>query len=480
MPSTAHNHAAEELPEAERQRRTGEAVNRLGHWLLSSTKTEPGWDQLIADLKPSRREPGSYLIRITELRGEREVTGSTGLVDEDSTVVPILRELREATYTRAQGAWLSASLIIQAEGWPDPEYQVGTDLNFDEEPDTWGQESPLAAEDLVSDWETFPRDRINLPKWMVERTRGFLPEDQAAPAAETSGHEQTPSVASQFHEDEFSASERPSEAVNPQVERALSHFARKPTEQTIANVLRCLMGGEVLLDISGSDLVPGPNGEQVGPGSQVRVQAVLGNDGRRSLAVYLREETARRVISGSGRNAEDLVLRREPGVSVLQNFVADETLSDIIVEPNAPDSCRIEGPQVEWAMNTPRNDAAKNALLGKKMQQLIGSFMGPASVLLLGMRQNDQGLHPVFAQTEGDEDPHTFLLFTSAPEVAALDPRLQVRSIPALDAMRLAVESGATEVMINAFGPSARLPIAQVKELLEIAGLQEKLRAKSS
>ncbi|MDN5606020.1 SseB family protein [Rothia sp. HC945] len=478
MPSTAPSNPTEELPEEERQQRAGEAVNRLGHWLLSSTTTDPGWDQLIADIKPSRREPGSFLARITELRGEREVTGSTGLIDDDSNALPLLREHRRATYTRAHGAWLSISLIIQAEGWPVPEYQVGIDTNHDDEPESWGQESPLAAEDLVGEWETFPRDRIHLPEWMVERTQGYQPEKQVTPSPDEERHAH-PIAPSQF-DDAYEDSDTTPESLNPQVEQALSHFAHKPTEQTIANVLRCLMGGEVLLDITGSTLVPGPRGERVGPGSQVRVQAVLGNDGRRSLAVYLREETARNVVSASGRSTQELMLNRESGVSVLQNFVADETLSDIIVEPNSPDSCRIEGPQAEWAMNTPRNDAAKNALLAKSMQRLIGSFMGPGSVLLLGMRESEQGLRPVFAQPEGDGEPQTFLLFTSAPEVAALDPQLQVRSVPALDAMRLAVESGATHVKINALGPSALLPMDQVREILEIAALQEKVRTRAS
>lgn len=479
MPSTSRTNPAEELPEAERQQRTGEAVNRLGHWLLSSTSTEPGWDQLIADLKPSRQAEGSFLARITELRGEREVKGSTGPVDDDSTVVPILQELRDVTYTQRHGTWLSASLIIQAQGWPEPEYQVGIDLNFDDEPETWGQEPPLSADDLLGDWEKYPRDRDNRPEWMTERTRALV-SGESTTADETSRQMPEGAPTPQFLPDDSAATGATQGTVNPHVERALSHFARKPTEQTIANVLRCLMGGDVLLDISGSVLVPGPRGERIGPGSQVRVQAVLGRDGKRSLAVYLREETARGIITGSGRSADHLMLNREPGISVLQNFVADETLSDIIVEPNAPDSCRIEGPQIEWAMNTPRNDAAKKALLSGKMQQLIGSFMGPASVLLLGMRQDEQGIRPVFSQSDEGKDPDTFMLFTSAPEVAALDPRLQVRSVSALDALRLAVESGAGAVKINAFGPSARMPIEQVSQLLEIAALQEKLRTKTS
>ncbi|MCT1368359.1 SseB family protein [uncultured Kocuria sp.] len=489
MPSTPHRTPVDELPETERQSRSGSAVNRLGHWLLSSTTTEPGWDQLIGDFKPAPQQPGAYLARITEIRGERELTGATGVVSQESSVVPVLEELRRSTYTRDSGAWLSASLIIQAEGWPEPAYQVGSDLNFDEEPELWAQEAPLTGEDLVADWEVFPRQRFTMPSWMRERTEGIRgalkarseTQGQTEPTAATSSMAAVSAAdagadaARSAPETSFGTAEVDNDIVNPEVYRALSHFGRKPTEQTIANVVRTLMGGEVLLDISGSTFVPGPNGEQAGPESQIRVQAVLNKDGQRSLAVYLSEETARQVIANSGRNPDELVLSREPAVAVLQNFVNDDSLTDIIVEPNAGLSCRIEGPQAAWAIQTPRNDAAKNALLNGSMQQLVGSFMGPAAVLLLGMRHGDQDMRPVYAQPEDGRDPDTFLLFTSAPEVAALDPRLEVRSVKAVDALRFAVDAGAAYVMINALGPSARLPIAQVEELLQIVEAQEKL-----
>ncbi|WP_269927800.1 SseB family protein [Kocuria massiliensis] len=480
MSSTPHSNPVEELPEAERQQRTGDAVNRLGHWLLSSTTTEPGWDQLIGDFKPVPSRPGSYLARITELRGQRELTGATGLVSEESSVVPVLRELRQATYTRESGAWLSASLIIQAEDWPEPRYQVGSDLNFDQEPEQWTNEAPLSGEDMMTDWETYPRNQRGMPAWMLERTEGLRAvvdhterPEAAGPTLSTAAA--APAAAQTASNPILNAPEAEDEIVNVEAFRALSHFGRKPTEQTIANVLRTLMAGEVLLDISGSHFVPGPDGAAIGPDSQIRVQAVLNKDGKRSLAVYLREETARQVIIGSGRSADDLVLSRESAVSVLQNFVHDDTLAEIVVEPNASPSCRIEGPQAAWAINTPRNDAAKNALLHGSMQQLVGSFMGPAAVLLMGMRHGDNDMRPVYAQPDGDGDPDTFLLFTSAPEVAALDPRLEVRSVPAMDALRFAVDAGARYVMINALGPSARLPIEQVKELLDIAAAQERL-----
>lgn len=480
MSSTPHSSPVEELPEAERQRRTGDAVNRLGHWLLSSTTTEPGWDQLIGDFKPVPNKPGSYLARITELRGQRELTGATGLVSEESSVVPVLEELRRCTYTRETGAWLSASLIIQAEDWPEPRYQVGSDLNFDQEPEQWTNEAPLSGEDVAADWEIYPRNERGMPAWMLERTEGLRTAERverpepSGPTLSTSAA--AASAAAQTASNPIlSTPDAEDDVVNPDIARALSHFGRKPTEQTIANVLRTLMAGEVLLDISGSKFVPGPDGAAIGPESQIRVQAVLNKDGKRSLAVYLREETARQVIIGSGRSAEDLVLSREPAISVLQNFVHDDTLAEIVVEPNASPSCRIEGPQAAWAMNTPRNDAAKNALLHGSMQQLVGSFMGPAAVLLMGMRHGDHDMRPVYAQPEGGGDPDTFLLFTSAPEVAALDPRLEVRSVPAMDALRFAVDADARHVMINALGPSAKLPIEQVKELLDIAAAQERL-----
>jgi hypothetical protein len=460
--------------------RVDAAVNRLAHWLLGSTVTEPGWERMVADFKPSRRTPGAYLARIVEIREGREVPGSSGILGPQTRAAPLLDELREASYTPEEGAWLSATMILRAHGWPEPEYEVGVDMNHHEQPEVWAEEAPLDAEDLHADLARFPR-RGRLPEWMRE-----LLSDPAADPAPDAGRPSPPRASeapSEAAQDPSTASAAPApgasarasaeeaeagaspaeEPVNEEILRALEHYGRLPGEKTTVNVLRALMGGEMLLEVSG------PGGAQTPAGERgTYLQTVRASDGATLLAVYASAATARTVFEASGLPGP-MRLERRRGVRILEGFLADESCQDIVVEPNGEVSCRIERQLVEWALRTPRNDAAKRALLAGSMQQLLGSFMAPTATLLMGVRADDRQGRPVFRAEDGTGEPETIVLFTSGPEVAAMDPALQIRSAPAVAALRYALEVGARSVAINALGPTATLELEQVRELIEIA-----------
>ena len=465
--------------------RVDAAVNRLAHWLLGSTVTEPGWERMVADFKPSRRTPGAYLARIVEVREGREVPGSSGILGPQTRAAPLLDELREASYTPEEGAWLSATMILRAHGWPEPEYEVGVDMNHHEQPEVWAEEAPLDAEDLHSDLARFPR-RGRLPEWMrellsdpaadpsPEAGRSVQPEPSAPSSDASSEAAQGPSSAPAAPASGTSAAGAPAdgtaasaspveEPVNEEVLRALEHYGRLPGEKTTVNVLRALMGGEMLLEVSG------PGGSETPAGERgTYLQTVRASDGATLLAVYASAATARTVFEASGMPGP-MRLERRRGVRILEGFLADESCQDIVVEPNGQVSCRIERQLVEWALRTPRNDAAKRALLAGSMQQLLGSFMAPTATLLMGVRADDRQGRPVFRAEAGTGEPETIVLFTSGPEAAAMDPALQIRSAPAVAALRYALEVGARSVAINALGPTATLELEQVRELIEIA-----------
>jgi hypothetical protein len=60
------------------------------------------------------------------------------------------------------------------------------------------------------------------------------------------------------------------------------------------------------------------------------------------------------------------------------------------------------------------------------------------------------------------------MLFTSAPEIAVLDTTLEVRSAPARQALRFALDAGARKVSINAHPPVATLTADQLRDLLAL------------
>ncbi len=487
--STTPSHRLTERPgQQQREQRVQEAVNTLGHWLLSSTQTTPGWDQLIADFAPAWSSPGSYLARISEIRDGEELVGSTGAVGPATTVVPLLEQLRAASYEPDTGAWLSASIVIDAQGWPEPQYQVGLDAEYEEEPASWlpGEEATAAA--LAQDLRAYPRTAEALPAWMAKRLEEAglavppaVPEetgsDAAQPEAAADGGTAdggTPGSAAPAETPPAAAQPTTGPAQNPDLLQALEHYGRRPEHRTQLNVLRALMGGQALLDISGSDLTPGPRGERIGPGSTLRLQTVQGPDGATLLAVFATEDTAR-ALHAVGGTGTDFRTQARPGVQILRQMLEETACDGIVVEPNGRASCRLDRALIADALAAPHLDTAKEALLEESMPRLLGSLIAPDARLLVALDGPGEDAYPLYVQTEDGSTPETMLLFTSAPEAAAIDPKLTLRAAPARQALQLAVDAGAGHVRINALSPSAVLPIEQVRELLELAAMQDRL-----
>ncbi|MGX6397481.1 SseB family protein [Rothia kristinae] len=493
--STTPSHRFTERPgQQQREQRIQEAVNALGHWLLSSTQTTPGWDQLIADFTPAWSSPGSYLARISEIRDGEELVGSTGAVGPATTVVPLLEQLRAAAYEPETGAWLSASIVIDAQGWPEPQYQVGLDAEYEEEPSSWlpGEEATAAA--LAQDLRAYPRTAAALPEWMARRLEeagltvppAEAQETDAAAPAETAAdggtaHGQEAAAAAPGSAAPAEAAGRPASAQpitgpaqNPDLLRALEHYGRRPEHRTQLNVLRALMGGQALLDVSGSDFQPGPRGEQIGPGSTLRLQTVQGPDGANLLAVFAAEDTAR-ALHAAGGTGTTFRTQARPGAQILRQMLEETPCDGVVVEPNGRASCRLDRALIAEALAAPHLDAAKEALLEESMPRLLGSLIAPDARLLIALDGPGEDAYPLYVQTEDGSTPETMLLFTSAPEAAAIDPELTLRAAPARQALQLAVDAGAGHVRINALSPSAVLPIEQVRELLELAAMQDRL-----
>ncbi|MBG7588018.1 SseB family protein [Rothia kristinae] len=256
--------------------------------------------------------------------------------------------------------------------------------------------------------------------------------------------------------------------------QALEHYGRRPEHRTQLNVLRALMGGQALLDISGSDLTPGPRGERIGPGSTLRLQTVQGPDGATLLAVFATEDTAR-ALHAAGGTGTDFRTQARPGVQILRQMLEETACDGIVVEPNGRASCRLDRALIADALAAPHLDTAKEALLEESMPRLLGSLIAPDARLLVALDGPGEDAYPLYVQTEDGSTPETMLLFTSAPEAAAIDPKLTLRAAPARQALQLAVDAGAGHVRINALSPSAVLPIEQVRELLELAAMQDRL-----
>lgn len=410
-----------------------QALNEVGSWMLSTVSTT-GWNELVLEAKPVG---DSFFVRFTESYDERDVTGTSRLLDEGEFATEQLSRLQHASYDEAEGAWLSVTVVVAAKNWPTPEYQVGAAYNRTHEPQNWDGEGGFSARDVREHLEKFPRTDA-LPAWAdakINRGRSLNVADIT---------------------DE--------ESPNPYLVDALVQFSEERSERALVNVMRQLMGGDILLDATDSDFVA--DGENpFGPETTVKYTfATL--EGYRGLCLFSSPKTVLKSHQEQGRVGEPVMVR-ENSVKVMMDFLNNQEIDLLVIDPGSPTMSVLERPQVQWVLGTPHNPAAKMALMGQNMQQLLSALAAPSTFLLLGTPAGSIDRQPLIIDGEAEEG-RTLLTFTSAAEVSSLDPTLEVTSATSMDVLRFAVDAGVDSVRINGLNPYATLPIAQVKELVEL------------
>ena len=422
--------------ELSRTERIQNALNNIGSWLLDVSTVEPGWDELILDIKPLADQ---IFVRVREIREGEEYIGTAGPLNATSKVLPDIQQLQRAAYHGSRGTWFTASVVVAANNWPEPQFSVGASYNREEEPESWKNEGSYSAPDIRAHLKSFPRAAEYVPAWAKERME---------------------------HRRRLAHLDEPDlEAPNPYLTAALAAFAKDTREQTLINVVRTMLGGDVLVDASGSLIIPEGHLD-IGPHSRMVYQVIRVDEDNQALCVF---SSPKYVGKGYSRDEkhEELILR-EPAMKVFMEFLEKPELSMIVIDPGTEHECYIERAQVQWVVTSPRNDGAKMALAAGDMQRLLGSLVSPASMLLLGVDPADEtGSNFVFAPDEKG-NPKSLLVFTSAIEIAAVDPHLEVRSAHALEVLRYAKSIGVDSVQVNMFNPSTVLSIRQIEELLDI------------
>lgn len=430
-----------------------ELVAEIGRWVLSVLRTESGWDSMRVDFKP---QGDRVYLRLAENRDGTAIPGAAGPIKQGSPVLDSLEELQRSCYLKGRGTWFSTSVTIAAKGWPDPEYRFAARYNYHDLPPQFSNEGRYGAQDIATHLGTYPRTVARTPEWAIGITgEQGIDLEFVDPAEDQSAQ---------------------ADDAHPRLRAAIAQYVANPVDQAMANVLREAMTGMVLLDITGSDLVPGEDGQPVGPESNIRVQALGQKDGTRALAVYTTTEEARTVFRENNKDSEktEPVLFRQPSGAVLNMVATDPQYDELVYDPGGENPMRIKREQIEWVNRTPQNRPVKEALLDNNMSGLLAAVLNPNGQLLFGTRDQDGKSMPVMVQPEDpNAAPDTIMVFTSAAEIAALDTSLQVRAAPSREVLKFVVDSGAAGMCVNALPPVATIPTQQLRELLDLVAQQE-------
>ncbi|WP_431813407.1 SseB family protein [Kocuria sp. cx-455] len=433
-----------------------ELVAEIGRWVLSVLRTEPGWDSTRVDFKP---QGDRVYLRVAENRGGTAIPGAAGPIKQGSPVLESLAELQRSCYLKGRGTWFTVTITIIAVGWPEPDYRFAARYNFHDLPQPFLDEGRYEAQDIAAHLGEFPRTAARTPEWAT----GIAAEQ---------------GIDLEFVDPSEDHSAQ-AEHAHPRLRAAIAEYVAHPVDQAMANVLREAMTGTVLLDITGSDLVPGEGGQPVGPESHIRVQALSQKEGTRALAVYTTTDEARTVFRENNKDHErtEPVLFRQQSAAVLNMVATDPQYDELVLDPGGENPMRIGREQIQWVNRTPHNLAVKEALLDNNMSGLLAALLNPNGQLLFGTRDRDGKSMPVMVQPQDpNAAPDTIMVFTSAAEIAALDTSLQVRAAPSREVLKFAVDSGAAGVCVNALPPVATIPAQQVRELLDLVAQQEKQR----
>ena len=196
---------------------------------------------------------------------------------------------------------------------------------------------------------------------------------------------------------------------------AVGAFAAASNQQTYWEVLRQMLQGDLLFDITGS--TPPVDGV-LQKGALLRFHEGTGPDGGRALFVFTRQEEAQRMHAD-----EPATTLGQPAAGVL-DFAKSQGYSWVYVDPAGP-TCALQLSDVDFTLRGERNDAVKAALATPgapdTTRRAVIDAMSLGGSLLMGVNEHPYGRVEVRTST-GPNDVAVRLAFTSAIEVVSRNP----------------------------------------------------------
>ncbi|HEY8302662.1 MAG TPA: SseB family protein [Jatrophihabitans sp.] len=244
---------------------------------------------------------------------------------------------------------------------------------------------------------------------------------------------------------------------NSRVRTAVEAFAADPNQRTSLDVLRaCLLDGELLMDITGSQVQTTPEG-QLAPGSSLAFAGGAGPDGRGALFAF----TSAREIARMHPDGTQVQSLGQPATGALEQAVGDEHTGWLYIDPAGP-TCALARSEIEFALGFARNDAVRTALEPDTPREQLIAALRADGPLLMGLDAGADPDRPQPRLVRAPDGGTALIVATSSIEVVAAHPHDGVVVTSSGEVAEQVRARGWSGLLINPAGPWAFVPVAEL------------------
>jgi hypothetical protein len=248
---------------------------------------------------------------------------------------------------------------------------------------------------------------------------------------------------------------------NAGVQTALRAWAESKDARTFAEVVRRAAVGELLLDISASQLADPARGFQ--QGDVLAVGDIVDNAGKRLLLAFTSNERA------GGRHPELRTLA-QPAIAVLRQAIGD--YEGLVIDAGDPGQFIAYAEELRTGLGTDAEAASRLAAAiadpSPASRADLPALLASAPVYIAVDRQPaTDGGEPtvsVLLVRSSDGTPMS-VLGTSPSEVWAWSPGSEARGTALANVARVALEDGHGGIVVNPAGPSVVIPRGELEAL---------------
>ena len=241
---------------------------------------------------------------------------------------------------------------------------------------------------------------------------------------------------------------------NLRVQEALDVWATEKNNRTFSDVLRRLVSGELLLDISTSqiaDRTVGPQG-----GDRLAIASQLDNAGKRVLLAYTDNERL------AARTPQNTLSLGQPAYGVIEQALRE--YEGLVIDAGHPGMFIAYTQEIRQGLGAEPAAAARLAreLVERNLpftEVLNGLALAPVYIPVEAQRDESGAVTAVSVLTvRGREGEKLSAFFTSPSELWAWAPEVEARPTRLQNVARVALQEGHAGAVLNAAGPATVLP----------------------